>query len=90
MDQIVWRLSDYEPYPISKEHPQRKKMGRPARYPWRRLAVGAGFTVPSWRFQSAEKMWNSLTSCRANAERKTGHKFTLMRVYGGIRWIRLA
>ena len=58
-------------------------------YPWRKLAVGSFFFIPRSRFASREKMWNSLTSCKSNAERATGWKFRLEKVVGGIRWIRV-
>ena len=64
------------------------KPGRP-KYPFRQLAVSESFLVPCGDYEKPEAM-NSLTSCRAHAQRKTGWKFVMRSVTGGIRVWRIA
>lgn len=53
------------------------------RYPFRDLAVGEKFLVPL-EGRNREKMQNSLTSCIANARKRTGRKFIQHGVPRGI------
>lgn len=55
------------------------------RYPFRELKqVGCSFMVPC-DVLGMEKMWNTLTRSQHWASYKTGWKFTMRRVLGGIR-----
>ena len=65
--------------------PIKGRGGRKPKYPWRMLGINGNFLVPWYRNEPVQKLWNSLTSCKANAQRKTGFKFELHRVPGGIR-----
>ena len=59
------------------------KIGKP-KYPFQKLAISESFLVPCGDYEKPEAM-NSLTSCRAHAQRKTGWKFAMRSVKGGIR-----
>ncbi len=65
------------PLPVRPRRPWSK-------YPFRDLKVGESFLVPCTRWDS-DKAMNSLTSCRANMQRKTGFKFALRKTGNGIR-----
>jgi hypothetical protein len=60
-----------------------------AAYPWRTIKVGQSFQVfcPS---VEVIRLWNSLSSCRVNAQRKTGRKFAMRQTPKGIRVWRTA
>ena len=65
-------------YPIESFIPIPQKYAVKQRYPWKKLQVGQSFFVPSeFSAHDLEPLWNTLTSCRANAQRKTGFKFTM-------------
>jgi len=54
------------------------------KYPWRQMRVGDSFLVPCGEYEVPEVM-NSLTSCRAGAQRSTGYRFALRKAAGGVR-----
>lgn len=71
-------------------------LGRKRKYPWLQLNPvcgepprGDSFLVEC-DFGDSERVWNSLTSCRASITYRTGRKFTMRRVHGGIRVWRIA
>lgn len=53
------------------------------KYPWTKLELMQSFVVECGEWE-IESLMNSLTSCRANAQRG-GKKFALRRVEGGVR-----
>jgi hypothetical protein len=55
-----------------------------SKYPWRQMNVGDSFLVEK-ETAKINSLWDSLSSCRCNAERKTGYKFALRRNSKGIR-----
>ncbi len=60
--------------------------GRPSIYPWRRMDVGDSFLARCDNNSIAStKLFNTLTSCLANARRKTGFRFRMERCVTGIR-----
>jgi len=64
-------------FPVERDVPVPKDLGgRPTRYPFALLEVGESFFVPCPRVERTRLM-NSLTSCRANAQRKLGRVFVL-------------
>ena len=81
MPRVVWALTDARPK-VQASHPLPHRGGPAPKYPWRRMAIGSSFFVREWG--SVKQLWNSLTSCRANAEKRTGFKFVLQRGPGGI------
>lgn len=58
------------------------------KYPWKKMKPGGSFLVPCGNFETLELM-HSLTSCARNAEKKTGSKFAMRKVEGGVRVWRL-
>lgn len=54
------------------------------KYPWKQMKIDESFLVPCGSWETPEVM-NSLTSCRAGAQRNTGFKFALRKVKDGIR-----
>lgn len=66
------------PYPVESFKPIPPVGYGRYRYPWRKLNIGQSFFVPSI-IADLEPLWNTLTSCRANAQRKTGWRFTMRR-----------
>jgi len=55
------------------------------KYPWAKLQIDESFLVPCGEYEVPELM-NSLTSCRAAAQRKTGFRFSLRKIKGqGVR-----
>jgi hypothetical protein len=60
-------------------HPERRGVSK---YPWRQMKVGDSFLVPG---KNQERLLNCLTSCRANAQRSTGWKFSLRCTTFGVR-----
>lgn len=60
------------------------------KYPWRDLKVSESFLIPIKGWQKPKGFWNTYTSCKARAEKKTGFRFTSSRVRGGIRVWRVA
>lgn len=83
----VWSLVDSMHPEVSppEKPPARARGGRLPKYPWKQLAVDGSFFVRWYREESIQRLWNSLTSCKANAQRKTGFKFEMHRVPWGIR-----
>ena len=57
------------------------------RYPWRQLAVGESFMVYG---DDKYRLMDSLTSCRAYAQMKTGWTFALRIMPSGVRVWRTA
>ena len=57
--------------------------GGRAKYPWSRLEIRQSFIVPCDEWER-ERTFNTLTSCKRNAERR-GKKFTMRSVDRGIR-----
>lgn len=68
--------------PIPKPKPGFK--GKNRKYDWDAMDIDDSFMV--WR-PAAEitRTFNTLTSCRAHAQRKTGFKFEIRKVAGGLR-----
>ncbi len=64
-------------------HIPRRTYGNNRKYPWHELQVGDSFFVPC-HGPYREKLMNSLTSCRGNAQ-KNGKRFALRMKVGGIR-----
>ena len=62
-----------------------------SRYPWKEMRVGQSFFVRTPDDQKVRaRVLGSLTSCRCNAQRKLGRRFTIRRVPGGYRAWRVA
>lgn len=72
-----YRIEDNIPLPVRDNHRDK--------YPWNFLQLGQSFLVDLKPGQTHQRLSNSLTSCRALAERKTGFKFTMQWVGKGIR-----
>lgn len=73
------------PLTMQQGKPIPSRTGGRRRYPWRDMNVNASFLVLIDPGYDTEPYWNTLTSCRANAQRVTGRKFTMRRVPQGIR-----
>lgn len=58
--------------------------GRPPAYPWRLMEIGQSFKI-TCEGEAKEKVWNSIQSCRRRAQDRTGRKFLMRSVAGGIR-----
>lgn len=57
-------------------------------YPWALLEVGQSFLVP-YGVSGRQRVWNTLTSCRRNAQ-KSGKRFAIRSVANGLRVWRTA
>lgn len=65
--------------------PRKSGGGRRPKYHWLTMGVGDSFTVRCADDPvSVTKCWNSLSSCRVNAQRVSGRKFEMRRVLGGL------
>ncbi len=73
-----------EAFPVEHGVPVEGIASKRNKYPWRKLKVGDSFFVPGddWEIKS---MMNSLTSCKNWATYKTGFRFVMRSVLGGIR-----
>ena len=82
MSTSPYRVESFIPIPL-------KGQGNP-KYPWHNLSVGQSFFVSSEEFFTLNSLWNTLSSCRANAQSRTGKRFTLRQIdEHGIRGIRV-
>lgn len=63
--------------------------GRPRAYPWYEMEIGQSFMVNCPDVES-KRLANNLTSCKCNAAKKTGFKYTMRKVKGGIRCWRVS
>jgi len=61
----------------------------PRKHPWRTLAKDGSFYVPQ-RGKPIKKLWNSLTSSRAWAQKKTQARFSMRQDGYGIRVFRVS
>ena len=72
-------------FPVEYGVPLPSKGDYKRRYPFRELKiVGASFLVPC-DDEAIQRLWNSLNRCAHWHGCKTGWKFTLRRILGGIR-----
>lgn len=60
------------------------KGGRTPKYPWRDMEVGQSFFIGCPNVERV-RIINSLTSCRRNAQMKTGFRFMMAQVPNGVR-----
>lgn len=74
--------------PIEKNVPI-PEIGRPVLYPWHGMQVGESFMVRCPKCE-LQRLTNTLTSCASRAARRSGFKFAIRRVNGGVRAWRIA
>lgn len=67
---------------VEADVPIPSQRAAPVRYPWRKMKVGDSFLVAG---SDHERLLNSLTSCRAYAQMKTGRKFVCRCIAQGVR-----
>lgn len=51
-----------------------------SKYPWHALQVSQSFFVQAIDRQDVKRIWDSLSSCRRNAQRSTGRVFVLREI----------
>lgn len=77
-DQSIGPIQPFIPIP-TRGH-------RPAKYKLRDMIVSASFLVRCEKNAAViTKLSNSLTSCISSVEKRTGRRFTMRRMDGGIR-----
>lgn len=72
------------PYQVESSIPIPRKQDHRRRYPFDRMQIAQSFMVPC-EPQDIDALWNTLTSCRRWATYKSGFRYTMRRVTGGIR-----
>lgn len=61
-------------------------MARPSKYPFETIPIGGEYFVQRPFGWTNQRLFNTLTSCRANAEKRLGGTFELKTANRGLRW----